>query len=186
MTKWHQSMGSYRSPPLIGPQQPASLPARSIEEKQALLIKELLTNTAKAGDIPGSSPAVTAQSIPFPLITPKDIYKSILGAGNTALGMDEIPMPVLWLAWPQIKSRVLDLFQKCLHYRHHLACFRSMILAIIPKPNKTDHTSPQSYRPIALLSILGKGLERLIARKMAWLAVSLQVINNQQFGALPL
>jgi ribonuclease HI len=186
MTKWHQSTGSYRSPPFIDPQQPASLPARSIEEKRALLIKELLTNTAGAGDIPGSSPAVAARSIPFPPITPEDVRKSILGAGNTAPGMDEIPTPVLRLAWPQIESRVLDLFQKCLRYGHHPACFRSAILAIIPKPNKTDRTSPRSYRPIALLSVLGKGLERLIARKMAWLAVSLRVINNQQFGALPL
>jgi hypothetical protein len=186
MTKWHQSTGSYRTPPLIDPQQPASLPARSVEEKRALLIKELLTNTAEAGDIPSSSLAVAARSIPFPPITPEDVRKSILGAGNTALGMDEIPTPVLRLAWPQIESRVLDLFQKCLHYGHHPTCFRSAILAIIPKPNKADRTSPRSYRPIALLSVLGKGLERLIARKMAWLAVSLRVINSQQFGALPL
>ena len=179
MIKWHQSTGSYKSPPLVDPQQPASLPARSIEEKRALLIRELLTNTAEAGDIPGSSPAVAARSILFPLITPEDVRKSILGAGNTALGIDEIPTPVLRLAWPQIESRVLDLFQKCLRYRHHPACFRSAILAIIPKPNKTDRTSPRSYRLIALLSILGKGLERLIARKMAWLAVSLRVINSQ-------
>jgi hypothetical protein len=37
-----------------------------------------------------------------------------------------------------------------------------------------------------LLSVLGKGLERLLARKMAWLTVTLQVTNSQQFGALPL
>jgi hypothetical protein len=77
-----------------------SLPARSIEEKRALLIKELLTNTAEAGDIPGSSLAVTARSILFPLITPEDVRKLILGAGNTALGIDEIPTPILRLAWP--------------------------------------------------------------------------------------
>jgi hypothetical protein len=73
---------------------------RSIEEKRALLIRELLTNTAKAGDIPGSSLAVMARSILFPLITPKDVRKLILGAGNTALGIDEIPTPILRLAWP--------------------------------------------------------------------------------------
>jgi hypothetical protein len=72
---------------------------RSIEEKRALLIRELLMNTAEVGDILGSSLAVAARSILFPLIIPKDIYKSILGAGNTALGIDEIPTPILWLAW---------------------------------------------------------------------------------------
>ena len=54
------------------------------------------------------------------------------------------------------------------------------------KPNKPDRTSPRAYRPIALLSVLGKGLERLLARKMAWLAITLRVLTDQQFGALPL
>jgi ribonuclease HI len=34
--------------------------------------------------------------------------------------------------------------------------------------------------------VLGKGLERLIARKMAWLAIVYHVTGTQQFGALPL
>jgi hypothetical protein len=85
-----------------------------------------------------------------------------------------------------IKAGVLTLFQQCLAYGHHLACFWTAILAVIPKPNKADRTSPRSYRPIALLSVLGKGLERLVARKIAWLAISLRIVGNQQFGALPL
>jgi hypothetical protein len=72
-----------------------SSPVRSIEEKRALLIRELLMNTAKAGDILGSSLVVMARSIPFPLIIPEDVRKSILGAGNTALGIDKIPTPIL-------------------------------------------------------------------------------------------
>jgi hypothetical protein len=77
-----------------------SSPARSIEEKRALLIRELLMNTAEAGDILGSSLAVAARSILFPLIIPEDVRKSILGVGNTAPGIDEIPTPILRLAWP--------------------------------------------------------------------------------------
>jgi hypothetical protein len=80
----------------------------------------------------------------------------------------------------------LTLFQNYLLYGHHPAYFRTTILAIIPKPNKADRSSPRSYRPIALLSVLGKGLKRLLARKIAWLTVTLRVTNSQQFGALPL
>jgi hypothetical protein len=177
MTKWHQSTGGYRSPPLLDPQDLTSPPAKSIKEKRALLIKELLTNTAEAGDIPYDTPAVAHRDILFPLTTLEDIRKSILGASNTAPGIDEIPTRVLQLAWPQIEDKVLALFQKCLSYGYHPACFRTAILAVIPKPNKTDRTSPRSYRPIALLSVLGKGLERLVTQKMAWLAVTLRVIG---------
>jgi ribonuclease HI len=186
MTKWHQSTGAYRSPPLADPQDPTAPLAASTQEKRNLLVKNLLTNTAEVGDIPFDSPTIAVREIPFPPITAQDIRIAILKAGNTAAGADEIPTKVLQVAWPQIESVVLDLFQKCLHYGHHPACFRNAILAIIPKPNKADRTSPRSYRPIALLSVLGKGLERLIARKMSWLAITSRVLASQQFGALPL
>ena len=61
-----------------------------------------------------------------------------------------------------------------------------MILVIISKPNKVDRSSPRSYKLIVLLSILSKGLKWLLVHKMAWLTVTLQVTNSQQFGALPL
>lgn len=57
---------------------------------------------------------------------------------------------------------------------------------ILAKPGKREKTLPRSYRPIALLSVLGKGLERLIARRLTWVAVTHRVLHNQQFGALPL
>lgn len=44
---------------------------------------------------------------------------------------------------------------------------------------------PRSYRPIALLSVLGKGLERVVARRMSWLAIQHEILVRQQFGALP-
>lgn len=186
MTKWHQSVGNFRSPPMTDPQDPTALPAVSVEEKRALLVKELLTNSAVAGDIPFNSPATAVRAIDFPKITAQDIRKAILKAGNTAPGADEIPTRVLQLAWPYIEARILKLFQTCLEHGHHPACFRTAILAVIPKPNKTDRSSPRAYRPIALLSVLGKGLERLLARNISWLAISLKIVGTQQFGALPL
>jgi ribonuclease HI/endonuclease/exonuclease/phosphatase (EEP) superfamily protein YafD len=186
MTKWHQSTGNYRTPPLVDPQDPSGPPANTPAEKQDLLIKELLTNSAEVGDIPFNSPSLAARAIKFPEVSIQDIRKSILQAGNTAPGTDEIPTKLLQTAWPLIEDLVLRLFQSCLTYGHHPACFRTATLAIIPKPNKADRTSPRAYRPIALLSVLGKGLERLLARKMAWLAITKQVTGLQQFGALPL
>ncbi|KAI0999062.1 hypothetical protein K3495_g9133 [Podosphaera aphanis] len=56
---------------------------------------------------------------------------------------------------------------------------------MIGKPNKTDMASPRSYRPIALLSVLGKGLERLVAKMISWIAIQYKILARQQFGALP-
>ena len=131
-------------------------------------------------------PTAPAAALPFPEVTELAIEQAILQAGNTAPGADEIPTGVLKVAWPLINHLVLQLFQGCLQLGYHPKCFRRAILAIIQKPKKDDRSSPRSYRPIALLSVLGKGLERLIARQMSWIAVTHKVLASQQFGALPL
>jgi hypothetical protein len=89
--------------------------------------------------------------------------KVVLYAGNITPGCDELLTSILKAVWPLIKDRVLALYQGCLLTSYYPNSFRHAILAIIQKPNKTDWTSPRSYRPIALLSVLGKGLERLVA-----------------------
>lgn len=56
---------------------------------------------------------------------------------------------------------------------------------MIPKTGKTDQTSPRSWRPIALLSCIGKGLERTVARRIAWTAMTHKILSPQHGGALP-
>ena len=56
-----------------------------MEEKRDILVRNLLTNTAEAGDIPFDSPTMATRKINFPPITVTDICKAILKAGNTAL-----------------------------------------------------------------------------------------------------
>ncbi|KFG77534.1 hypothetical protein MANI_024396 [Metarhizium anisopliae] len=56
---------------------------------------------------------------------------------------------------------------------------------MIPKPGKRNLSCPRAWRPISLLSCLGKGLERLIARRLAWVSIHYAVLHPQQAGALP-
>lgn len=186
ISKWHKSIGSYRSPPLHNPLCPESPLAVSAQDKRSVLVQNLLQNTAEIGDIPLNSPAVPSTSLPFPDITLAQVETSILKAGNTAPGADELPTDILKVAWPLIKDITLRLFQGCLRLGYHPKCFRKASLVILEKPRKDDKSSPRSYRPIALLSTLGKGLERLIARNISWIAVTHKVLASQQFGALPL
>lgn len=187
IAKWHKSTGSFRCPPLRDPSRPQGPLATSLEAKRDVLARNLLQNVAEASDIPLTAAAApTITTLPFPPITKQEVEKSILGAGNTTPGKDEIPTAVLRLGWPLLKEHVLKLFQACLQTGYHPSCFRTAILAILSKPNKADTSSPRSYRPIALLSVLGKGLERLIAKRMSWIAIKHNILSPQQFGALPL
>jgi ribonuclease HI len=168
------------------PQHPDRPLAATLQEKRDILARTLLQNSAAARDITLDTPAVSHCSLPFPDITMAQVEKAVLQAGNTTPGSDELSTSIIKVAWPLIKDRVLTLYQGCLTIGYHPKCFRHAVLAIIQKPNKADWTNPRSYRPIALLSVLGKGLERLIAQNMAWIAIHYKVTASQQFGALPL
>ena len=56
---------------------------------------------------------------------------------------------------------------------------------MIPKAKKRDLTKPETWRPISLLSCLSKGMERIIAKRMSYLAIKHKVLHVNQAGALP-
>jgi hypothetical protein len=176
MSKWHKSTGNFRSPPLKDPRFPDQPLAVSPADKRSVLVENLLQNTAEVGDVPFDALTVPSATLFFPEIRDTDIERAILQASNTAPRADEIPTCILRTAWPLIKDKVYSLFHNCLQLGYHPKCFRQAILAIIQKANKPDRSSPRSYRPIALLAVLGKGLERLIARNMAWITVNQKVL----------
>lgn len=49
-------------------------------------------------------------------------------------------------------------------------------IIIIPKAGNRNRALPASYRPISLLSYLGKGLERLIARRLSFIAMKYKIL----------
>ncbi|KAI0999655.1 hypothetical protein K3495_g8545 [Podosphaera aphanis] len=160
--------------------------AYNLEDKRDVLFRNLLQNQSDTEDISLSTPTVPTTSLPFPDLTIEEVSRSILGAGNTNPGKDQIPTAVFRLAWPQISDIILNLFQECINIGHHPQCFRTAIIAIIGKPNKADMTNPQAYQPIALLSVLGKGLKRIVEKRMSWIAINFKVLASQKFGALSL
>ena len=54
---------------------------------------------------------------------------------------------------------------------------------MIPTVGKKDKTSICSWRPIALLSCMSRDLERIIARRIAWTAMTYGVLSPQHGGA---
>ncbi|KAI1003873.1 hypothetical protein K3495_g4334 [Podosphaera aphanis] len=166
IAKWHKTKENFHIPPLIDLLSLNSPPTQSNQEKRNILFNNLLQNHSN--------------------LTLDELSNAVLNAGNTTPGKDGTPTAVLRLAWAHTSRLIIELFQSCINTGHHPQCFRTEIVIVIGKPNKADMSSPRSYRPIALLSVLGKGLERLVARRMAWTAIRFKVISQHQFGALPL
>ncbi len=81
------------------------------------------------------------------------------------------------------KEEVTRLFQRCLEEGYHPSVFKNATLCALPKPGKRPRSLPQSYHLIALLSCLGKVLEPVIARRLAYIALKYKLFSPLHFGA---
>jgi hypothetical protein len=54
--------------------------------------------------------------------------------------------------------------------------FRSAEVIFLRKMNKPDPSKIKAWRPISLISVISKGLKRLVARRMARLAIQHNVL----------
>ena len=62
--------------------------------------------------------------------------------------------------------------------------FQNVIIYYIPKPNKASYNSPKMFRPIILLNILSKLIERVIGKRLQFQLISKNVIHPCQLGGL--
>ncbi|KAI0994347.1 hypothetical protein K3495_g13835, partial [Podosphaera aphanis] len=124
VSKWHKSTGSYNSPPLKDPRFPDKAPATTLAEKREIFAANLLVNLAEAGDIPLDVPSVSVRTLPFPPLSRQEVHDTLLKAGNTAPGLDEIPTAILRCAWPLVADLVHSLFSGCISLGYHPHCFR--------------------------------------------------------------
>lgn len=77
----------------------------------------------------------------------------------------------------------LGIANKCLE----LSCFPSpwkkAAVVVLRKPGREDYTQAKSYRPIGLLSVLGKILEKMMTKRINWHI--LPKANPRQYGFVP-
>lgn len=184
ITAWHKLADAYASPPLMDGDSPVTLP----KEKATFLRDKVLYRFSAEDDIrdPWSALEGNPARIPWDeQVTLEEARVNCILTGNTAPGQDGITVDLLTVAWESIGPNVRTLYEGCLRTGYHPKVFKTAEVTMIPKVGKTDYTSYRSYRPIALLSCIGKGLERLVAKRMSTLSLLHKVLAPQHFGALP-
>src|SRR5699024_2036167 len=180
-SRWRTRPFQTTLPPLLAPD---GTVAESIEEKQELLFDSFSATPPGQTDDTTTPPSYPS-TLPFPAINPHEVEEACLNVSSTTPGQDGVPVSLLKLAWTLVGKRVHNLFSACLRIGYHPQPFRTARVVVIPKPGKRDRSAPRSYRPISLLSALGKGLERLVARRMASVGLRHRLFGDRQFGALP-
>jgi ribonuclease HI len=115
----------------------------------------------------------------------EEVEACVIGVTSTSPGIDTTTVRLLKAAWPTAKSLLHGFYNKCLESAYFPTAWKRAEVVMIPKPNKKDLSQVRSWRPIALISCVSKGFERLLARRMSTAAIQCGVVSERQAGALP-
>lgn len=100
---------------------------------------------------------------------------------NKAPGPDNITNKALKELPPKIYTAIVSYFNAALRLKHFPNAFKKANIIVFPKPKK-DHSLPDNYRPISLLSSLGKVFEAIILNRIKNQCEKLDILPNFQFG----
>lgn len=79
-------------------------------------------------------------------------------------------------------SKLATLFSSCVSLSYWPTEFKDFLSVIIPKPKKPDYSSIKAYRPIALVSCLGKLGGKILTNRLQFKATTNSIFHPCQFG----
>ena len=99
-----------------------------------------------------------------------------------APGADLVEVTVLKKAVAIIPNEIIRLLNSCLKHGVFPRVWKEGSLRLLIKGNDKDETDPRSYRPICLLSVIGKLFERLLVMRLSTTALAHDRISVRQYG----
>lgn len=114
-------------------------------------------------------------------ITRDELEVSLNELKNTAPGVDGIVNLMLVNLPNEAKEELLQLYNNM--YKEYISpdTWKTQIIIPILKPRKNPN-NPTSYRPIALLSTLGKLMDKILLKRLDWWLEEKEIIDKNQFG----
>lgn len=158
----------------------------SITENKAEQAEELLSTffpplPARIDD-EGNRPQ--RSEVHMPDLTMEEIEGKVLAATPwKAPGGDGLPAMVWKQLWLVVRYRVLHLFDTSLRDGVVPQQYRSARIIPLKKPDKGDYTVVKAWRPISLLSALGKILEAVVAERISYVVERYGLLPANHFGA---
>ncbi|GAA5993993.1 hypothetical protein JCM11641_005125, partial [Rhodosporidiobolus odoratus] len=88
----------------------------------------------------------------------------------------------LQLLWPALRLRLVPLLRAASTLGHFPSSWKDAVGIVLRKPKKPDYANPKAYRLIAFERTLAKVLEKVIARRLAYLEDNRGLEASQHFG----
>lgn len=110
--------------------------------------------------------------------------KTIIGKckNNKAPGLDNFKIEVIRELWKYSPQILINLYNNCFIQKQFPKVWKESNLKIIPKDDKRDRRLLNSYRPIALLSVVGKVYEKVIVQRIQKMYEEQGLESSKQFG----
>lgn len=116
-------------------------------------------------------------------LNPFELRKIVNNLPNRkAEGEDHLSNELIKLALPAIEDEFCRLINACFLNGYFPNVWCSAVTIIIRKHGKDNYSNPNSYRPIALLSCLGKILEKVITSRITYWAETCKVLAPGHMG----
>jgi Reverse transcriptase (RNA-dependent DNA polymerase)/Endonuclease-reverse transcriptase len=132
--------------------------------------------------LPLDSPPHTSLRYDF-TVQPSDISEILQSRKPFSCpGLDQIPYVFLKALGPPFISIIVLLSTYAFKLGYFPSRYKKARTIVIRKPSKPDYSLPKAWRPIALLSTLGKIIEAIIARKLRNVAEENKLFPKEQMG----
>jgi Reverse transcriptase (RNA-dependent DNA polymerase)/Endonuclease-reverse transcriptase len=166
-------------PPLICPDGSVV----STPKQKADLLASIFSENSTLDDNAKCPPVISATSHAMPMVvfrhrTVRRILQSL--ETNKASGPDGIPPIVLKKCAAELTPVLCRLFQLSFSAGIFPACWK--LAHVQPIPKKGDSSCPSNYRPIALISVLSKVMEKVINVQLLSYLESAKLISDHQYG----
>ncbi|KMQ90177.1 reverse transcriptase [Lasius niger] len=164
----------------------------SLEETASYLLEVHVPNDQISEDTPQQSAlrenALTApDTADAPLFLEAEVARVVKSFknNNKAPGPDLVEVKVLKTAVKVIPGQITRLFNGCLQWGVFPKAWKTGSLRALLKGEDKDEQDPKSYRPICLLSVIGKLFEKLIKLRLMDTSLAPGGVSDRQFGFMP-
>lgn len=124
-----------------------------------------------------------SEPLPFPMLTREEVKCAIMKMKPWKVpGQDDLPAVVWQNTWPVTGNLIVAIFRASIRLGYAPKVWRSAKIVVLRKPGK-DPSLPKAYRPISLLSTLGKALESIVATRISYLVEKHHLLPENHFGA---
>ncbi|CAK1596680.1 unnamed protein product [Parnassius mnemosyne] len=118
--------------------------------------------------------------IPFTTTEIENVFNSM--SPKKSPGEDGLTADICEKSYIAAPKVLIAIYNKCLSLGYFPQTWKGAVIKIIPKPNKENYTLPKSYRPIGLLPVFGKVLEKMFVNRMSWQLGRENKMSNRQYG----